>query len=164
MKVNIGIACEDSSHPQIKILDGNYQIDDELNLFTVTQTDRCYSPANNVLYDKDGKENFMHEQNLIIRENEVALIMGCGHSGIVNIMNEANIYQPKICIGGYHLFNPITKKTVSTDLLDSIANELQKYLETMFYTCHCTGREAFNYLSSLLPNLHYLTCGEELSY
>ena len=106
----------------------------------------------------------MHEQNLIIKENEVALIMGCGHSGIVNIMDEAKIHQPKICIGGYHLINPITKKTVSTSLLDSIAKELQIYNNIMFYTCHCTGLDAFQYLSRQLPNLFYLTCGEDLTY
>ena len=35
------------------------------------------------------KDNFRHEQNLIISENKVVLIMGCGHTGVVNIMEEA---------------------------------------------------------------------------
>ena len=60
---------------------------------------KCYSPANDALYDKNGKDTFAHEQNLIIKENQSVLIMGCGHAGVVNIMNKAKIYQPTICIG-----------------------------------------------------------------
>ena len=51
--------------------------------------------------------------------NKAAVIMGCGHAGIVNIMEEAKKYQPHFCIGGFHLFNPLTKKTVLKKLLTS---------------------------------------------
>ena len=89
-----------------------------------------------------GKDTFGHEQNLIISENQVVLIMGCGHAGVVNIMEAATEYQPYFCFGGFHLFNPITKKTVSKELLNGIVMELQKYKDTVFYTCHCTGEKA----------------------
>lgn len=67
---------------------------------------------------------------------------------------------PKVCIGGYHLFNPITKKTVSISLLDEIAKELNAFPYMQFYTCHRTGEKAFKYLSGQMPNLHYLSCGK----
>ncbi|WP_206457844.1 MBL fold metallo-hydrolase [Anaerovorax sp. IOR16] len=162
MKINVGIDSKLETHPQIILINGDYQIDEELNLFTVSQTDKCYSTVNDTLYDRDGKDKFSHEQSLIITENQTALIMGCGHAGIVNIMNKANIYQPLICVGGYHLINPITKKTVSTTLLNAIVQELQIYTQTRFYTCHCTGIEAFQYLSQQIPNMFYLSCGQEI--
>ncbi|GAA0797951.1 hypothetical protein GCM10008910_21560 [Faecalicatena orotica] len=40
------------------------------------------------------------------------------------------------------------------------AKELEQYSQTQFYTCHCTGTEAFHYLSQKLSNLFYLSCGE----
>lgn len=140
-------------------MNGNYKIDEELTLFTVSKTNKFYSPANNALYDKNGKDTFVHEQNLIISENKVVVIMGCGHAGVVNIMEEAKKYHPHFCIGGFHLFNPLTKKTVSKELLNNIAMELQKYKDIEFYTCHCTGEKAYHYLSQQMDNMNYMSCG-----
>ena len=38
---------------------------------------------------------------------------------------------------------------------------MRKY-DMDFYTCHCTGEKAFDYLSERLPNMHYLSCGERI--
>ncbi|HHY28905.1 MAG TPA: MBL fold metallo-hydrolase [Desulfitobacterium dehalogenans] len=160
LKVSIGIDDNLKNHPQVVLVEGDCQINDELSLFTVSHTDKCYSKANDALYTKGQKDDFLHEHNLIIREKQTALIMGCGHAGIVNIMEKAESYHPQLCIGGYHLFNPLTKKTVSTTLLNDIAQELQKYPQIQFYTCHCTGIEAFRCLSQQISNLFYLLCGD----
>ena len=159
-KIPVGIDSKLKSNRQIILLDGDYKIDDELLLFTVSKTNKFYSPVNNALYGKKGKDTFEHEQNLIISENQVALIMGCGHAGVVNIMEVAKKYQPYVCIGGFHLFNPITNKSVSNELLNGIATELQKYKDMEFYTCHCTGKKAFYYLAQHMNNLHYMSCGD----
>lgn len=160
IKIPVGIDNKLKTNRKIKLLNGDYKIDDELSLFTVTKVNKLYSKVNNALYDKKGKDTFAHEQNLIISENKVALIMGCGHAGVVNIMDKAKKYQPHICIGGFHLFNPITKKSVSNVLLNGISTKLQKYKDTQFYTCHCTGEKAYNYLSKQMNNLHYMSCGD----
>ncbi len=160
LKVSIGLNDKLENHPQVILIDGDYQIDNELSLFTVNHTHKCYSNVNDVLYTKNAQDNFLHEQNLIIQENQTSLVMGCGHAGIVNIMEKAERYHPKLCVGGYHLFNPLTKKTVSVELLNNIAKELKKYPQTQFYTCHCTGADAFHFLSQQMPNLFYLSCGE----
>ena len=75
-------------------MDGDYKIDDELSLFTVSKTNKFYSPANKSLYDEKGKDTFRHEQNLIISEKQAVLIMGCGHAGVVNINAKAEKYRP----------------------------------------------------------------------
>ena len=160
LKIPVGIDSKLKSNRQIILLDGDYKIDDELSLFTVSKTDKFYSPANKNLYDEKGKDTFRHEQNLIISEKQAVLIMGCGHAGVVNIMQKAEKYRPCFCIGGFHLFNPFTRKSVSKELLDDIVMELQKYKDTKFYTCHCTGKTAFDYLSHHMNNIYYISCGE----
>ena len=158
----IGLDSSLIHHPQVILLNGNYQIDENLSLFTVTDTHRCHSIANDVLLNENGKDDFIHEQNLIIKDTYNVLIMGCGHTGIVNILEQAKTYNPKVCIGGFHLMIPRTQQTIPTQILDQIANYLQGYPNTQFYTCHCTGKEAYNYLASKLPNLHYFACGDHL--
>ena len=161
-KVNVGIDNKLKNHSQIVLTEGDYPIDDELSLFTVGNTEKCYSKANDALYMKDGKDDFRHEQSLMIKENTTALIMGCGHAGVVNILERAKDYSPQVCVGGYHLWNPLTKKTVSEELLHEIAGELQKHQKVQFYTCHCTGVEAFQFLSKQNLNMCYLPCGETI--
>lgn len=158
----IGLDQSLADDPQILLIDGDHQIDGELSLFTVSQRDKCHSPANDFLYGPLGRDDFSHEQNLIITENTTALIMGCGHCGIINILEKANVYQPKFCIGGFHLFNPSSKKSAPTSLLDEILAELQVYPKMQFYTCHCTGTEAYNYLSAHRKAISYLSCGESI--
>ncbi|HBT94759.1 MAG TPA: MBL fold metallo-hydrolase [Coriobacteriia bacterium] len=161
LKVNVGLDSHFQSHPQIVLVEGDYRIDDELQLFTVADRRNCYSPMNDVLYTDSGKDDFAHEQNLMIFGSVNVLIMGCGHTGVANILGKAASYNPKVCIGGYHLQNPLTRKTVSDELLECIAQELSKY-DIQFYTCHCTGEKAYGYLSNKLENMHYLSCGEIL--
>lgn len=162
LKISVGIDPTLKFHPQIVLLDGDYKIDDELSLFTVKNTSKLYSPVNNALYDKNGKDLFLHEQNLIVADDKTVLLMGCGHAGVVNIMEKAEKFHPDFCIGGFHLFNPVTKKSVSNEFMSRIVAGLAKYNNTEFYTCHCTGEKAFNFLSRHMSNLHYLSCGDTI--
>lgn len=163
LKIPVGIDKRLASHAQVRCLDGDFQIDEELRLFTVTQTDKCHSPVNDCLLDSHGRDAFAHEQNLLITEGASSvLVMGCGHAGVVNILEKAKPYQPNVCVGGFHLYNPIQKNTVSPALLDEIAQALRACANTRFYTCHCTGRKPFAYLKRQVPNLFYLSCGESI--
>lgn len=159
----IGLDQSLADDPQIILVDGDCQIDKELSLFTVPRTDKCHSPANDVLYCITGRDDFSHEQNLLITENDTTLIMGCGHCGIINILEKVKAYQPGFCIGGFHLLNPTSKESAPTSLLDEILQELQAYPGTKFYTCHCTGKEAYDYLSARQKNISYLSCGESIT-
>ncbi|BCP60494.1 MBL fold metallo-hydrolase [Streptococcus parasuis] len=162
IKIPVGIDKRLSLHPQVKLIDGDFRIDEELSLFTVENKNQFYSTANESLYDSNGRDNFNHEQNLLISENEKVIFTGCGHSGIVNIIEKANNYNPNYCIGGFHLFNPVTKITVNSKLLNDLALRLKNYKNIRFYTCHCTGKKAFKYMSKQMNNLDYLSCGQNL--
>jgi len=160
-KVDVGVAPHLQTHPQMVLLEGDYTIDDELTLFTAPDTGKYRSSANDTLYTDAGKDDFSHEQNMMVLGDTNVLIMGCGHAGVVNILNKAMAYKPQVCVGGYHLFNPTTKKTVPNELLEGIAQELAKH-DIRFYTCHCTGQTAYNYFAERLPNMNYLSCGDAI--
>ncbi len=150
------------SNDRVVLLDGDYTIDEELHLFKVTDNSMCRSSANSTLYEGDHPDNFDHEQNLIIKSKEPILIMGCGHNGVVNILNRAESFSPKICIGGFHLTNPSAQKDEPKELIDQIIERLQRYSDIEFYTCHCTGVNVYKYMSSKMPNIHYFACGDSL--
>ena len=63
-------------------------------------------------------------------------------------------------IGGFHLFNPVNKKSESLEFISNIAKNLNNK-NTIFYTCHCTGNKAFNILKeNLKDKIMYLSTGQ----
>ncbi|MDE7212599.1 MAG: MBL fold metallo-hydrolase [Lachnospiraceae bacterium] len=162
-RVPVGLDEKWKENGQIVLLDGDFSIDEELQLFIVPETGKCYSNANDALYMKGGRDDFLHEQNLLIREKKNVLIMGCGHAGVVNILERIRDEKPEYCIGGYHVLNPVRRKTVPQALLDEISAELGKYPGMHFYTCHCTGKRAYDYLRKKVKDMNYLSCGETLA-
>ena len=160
-KREIGLNAQLKTHPQIVLLDGDYSISDELKLITTPDISKYRSTANNVLFNSAGRDDFRHEHSLIILGSANVLIIGCGHTGVVNILDKAAGYDPHVCVGGYHLWNPTKKKTVSEKLLRGISEELSKR-DVRFYTCHCTGQEAYDYMHERVPDIRYLHCGETI--
>lgn len=159
---NIGLNPALMAHPQVILLDGDHIIDDTLSLFTVPDASLCPSTANSNLYENGAPDRFLHEQNLLIRGDTPVLLMGCSHTGVVNILRAAPTV-PKVCIGGLHLYSPARNQTVASSLMDDIAAHLAAYPELRIYTGHCTGTEACEYLSRKLPHLRYLHGGESLT-
>ncbi len=145
-------------------------IDDELTLFSDVR-DNGLTPSSNkaLLAEINGKkrlDDFKHEQNLLVAEGgKVVLFAGCAHAGIVNIKERAKQLadgKPMEIIGGFHLYNPISKKHESKELVDKIALKLDDG-ETRYYTCHCTGQRAYGIMKEKLKgNLEYLSAGGEI--
>lgn len=161
---NIGLDPALMDHPQVRLLDGDTDIDDTLRLFTVPDRSLCPSTANSNLYEDGTPDTFGHEQNLLIRHRGGnVLLMGCCHTGVVNILRKAAPMQPKTCIGGFHLYSPARDETVSPELMDRIADHLREYPDIRFYTGHCTGQTACDHLAARLPHLRYLHGGERLT-
>lgn len=95
-------------------------------------------------------DDFRHEQFLLINDT---LISGCSHKGIINILNSINI---KSIIGGFHL-------NKENDLnLNLIANKMATY-NINYYTCHCTGIDAYNKLKETLKEkISYIKAGDTI--
>lgn len=160
---------------QITFTSDNYVIDDELMLFSNVTGRKLFSKANNKLFaKKNGKivlDKFEHEQYLIVtNENKQVMITGCSHNGIVNIIEKyAEIHNGSVdklacVIGGFHLFNPITRNYESDELISEIAEYLGR-LNVKFYTCHCTGKKAYKILKdSMGEQLDYFSAGTRIEY
>lgn len=170
LKINVGIDDKLKHHQQIILTGENTNIDKELLIFSGVKERELYSSANNKLFMKKDDifevDDFSHEQSLIIDEGgHKILVAGCSHSGIVNIKNKAEeIINQKLThvISGFHLYNPISNKRESDILVREIGDRL-KDDETYYYTCHCTGDNAFNILKETLGNrLMYLSTGSVL--
>ena len=141
------------------------RIDDELFLFAEiegqfnTKSQRALLKKTPNGYIQD---DFTHEQYLIIKQGDNAVLFsGCSHRGIGNIIRAAEKYSPVLqtVFGGFHLFNPATKATEKTEVIKRLAGELSTR-ETVFYTCHCTGKSAFETMSGIMDEkIQYFSTG-----
>jgi len=167
-KKYIGLDKKIDGNERFIMTDGNIQIDDELLIFS--DVDGQFESSSSILLKKtiNGyiRDDFAHEQNLIVTSSDkTVLFSGCSHRGIANIMRTAKKYQPVIhaVFGGFHLYNPVTKKAEPVLVTQQLAKELSTY-ETVYYTGHCTGNEAFEIMHDIMGDkLQRLYTGMEFS-
>lgn len=155
--VNAGIDRSLKWNERIVMTDGNYLINEEAALFSNVTGREFFSSCNDSLFmDLDEfmvRDDFRHEQNLLIRETgKMVLFAGCAHNGIVNIMK--HVYDkegafPDYVVSGFHLFNGSTGKSEQPDVIAGIAKFLAG-TNSKFYTGHCTGPEAYGHLKKLM--------------
>lgn len=112
------------------------------------------------------QDEFAHEQCLVIeQEGKRILLSGCAHNGILNILDRyREIYgnEPDVVNSGFHMMQ---KEYTESDweTIWATARELCKY-QTVFYTGHCTGTEAYDVMKEIMgEQLHPIHSGEELS-
>ncbi|MBO4914523.1 MAG: MBL fold metallo-hydrolase [Oscillospiraceae bacterium] len=139
-------------------VESSLTIDSELQLFQGGLGRDYRSHANDTLREKHGEEylpdEFRHEQSLIVTEGGKAVLLGgCAHNGIVNILRRSEELlgrAPDAVFAGFHLYNPSLGISEPRELVDSIAQELRARKNTVFYTGHCTGQEAFGVMKETL--------------
>ncbi|MDM0451694.1 MBL fold metallo-hydrolase [Clostridium perfringens] len=170
-KKYIGLDKELKKNPRITLTEGDMKIDDELYLFSVVENRHKVSKYNKVLYKRvDGmylEDDFIHEQSLIITENNKNVLMGgCAHNDIRNIIDKAEVIIGKdldYVISGFHIFNPSTGISESDLFINTLGDNLNKR-NTKFYTCHCTGMRAFKMLEEKLQDkIEYISTGQVLN-
>lgn len=168
MKHYIGLNQELKNNDRIILTGDDYIIDDNLRLFSGVNGNKFILDSNKSLLMKEGDEylqdDFKHEQNLIIKENNKhILISGCSHCGVVNIIERGEkLIRGKFNtqIGGLHLYNPISKKEESLEFIKALGKNLNDR-NINYYTCHCTGIKAFNDLRKILGiKMNYLSTGK----
>ena len=168
IKYNIGLKKELHSNNRFVFVDGMMKIDDELTLFGDVKGNKLMPKGNDRLlkeYSKGlvKKDNFEHEINLLINENEkYSLFCGCAHKGIINIIERTkDIIDSDLhtVIGGFHLMGMKVKDSKAKDFLDELSSTLSNNNVEQYYTCHCTGEKTYNYLSEKMNNLRELKTG-----
>jgi len=153
LKKYIGLDPSLADNDRITFVDDTMHIDDELFIFSDVEGQPDTKSSRALLKKTPNgyaRDDFAHEQSLIVTTGDKALLFsGCSHRGISNILRAAEKYQPAIhaVFGGFHLYNPITKATEATAVIERLAAELFTR-ETVFYTGHCTGDKAFETMCS----------------
>lgn len=154
----IGLDTALENDPRIVYTGDEHRIADGLFLCSCNGREKSHPTIPSGLYEKIGEDliedEFLHEQYLMIEEDgKRVLISGCSHRGVMNIMDWLS---PDIFIGGFHF----SKLPVDSALSD-MARELLKH-DTVYYTCHCTGREQYEFMKGIIKDLGYLSSGAEL--
>ncbi|MCK5761336.1 MAG: MBL fold metallo-hydrolase [Candidatus Izimaplasma sp.] len=95
-------------------------------------------------------DQFNHEIYLVIKEKDNnVLFSGCSHKGIENIINQIEKMETKpitYVLGGFHLSHYDTKSEIQTSYLKSLGKKLYNKDTEKYYSCHCTGDNAFGAL------------------
>lgn len=165
---NIGLKKELISS-RFEFIDGMISIDDELILFNNVEGNELLPKGNDKLLKKysDGsvkKDDFNHEINLLIKEDgKYSLFCGCAHRGIINIIDKAKSIvdsNMNTVIGGFHLMGIKASNPKSKIFLDELSDSLNNSNVSRYYTCHCTGKEAYDHLSKNMSNLNELKTGD----
>lgn len=110
------------------------------------------------------QDNFNHEIILNIKESDgCVLFTACSHSGIINMINrytEDRLIPIKAIFGGFHLYNPMSKKNEKSSYINLLIKELQKF-DTIFFTGHCTGMRNYISIKSILKEkIQYFHSGQ----
>lgn len=165
----IGMRDELKEAGYIKRIEGDFRIDDELFLLAeisgeIPEFSRAMKvKKNDVLYN----DTFAHEQCLLIHaEGMNVLFTGCAHHGTLNIMNtyrERYAGDPDIVIGGFHLMSRSGYTQEEIMMIQKLAEQLKQF-NTKYFTCHCTGSEAFDLMKEIMGvQLHSIGSGDEIN-
>jgi len=162
-----GLDIKLKDNKNIVFTDNVINIGENIILFSDVNTKNLLSESNNTLFmEKNGvrvKDDFSHEQNMIIRENEKeVLFTGYAHKGIVNIVERAKTllgHYPSHIVGGFHLSSNSHNTCEKTVLINQISEYLLQ-TGSMCHTLHCTGTKGYEILKNKMKNkVEYLPCG-----
>jgi len=166
----IGIDKEISKLPNVRFIEGDHIIDEDIELFKVKERSHELPFTNKrlLIRNKDGyeRDDFDHEHYLVINENgKKVLISGCAHNGILSILDaykDKYGCSPDMVVSGFHLMKKSDYSEGEIDEIKSIAKELLNY-PTVFATCHCTGTVAFDIMKEIMGDkLVYVHSGDEV--
>jgi len=167
--IDIGVK-EPKEKERLVYITSYTRIDDELSIVTKVPFQQQIITDHALLTVEDGRyvrDEFHHEIYLVIKENDhVVLYSGCSHKGIEHIIDTIERDQKTRfthVIGGYHFSHYDPKSAVETEYLKNLGTKWNNRDNTLFYSCHCTGDQAFNQLKIQLPKkLKRLKTGDEV--
>ena len=156
----IGLDTSIKDSKQIIFTENSVNIDTRVKILCCNDKKPSYkndsfgqSVLENGMYMED---DYRHEQYLMIEENgKRALFTGCSHKGILNIVNWI---EADYIIGGFHF---------SKMELDKMLEIRASYLGTFdcqFLTCHCTGKEQFDFMKQFASNIKYISSGDVVEF
>ncbi len=154
----IGLDTSLEGNPRLIHNMGELTIAPGLTLYTCNNLAKSHDLGsfglNMMVNDELVPDDFRHEHYLLIEEaDKRVLISGCSHKGIMNIVDW---FKPDVLVGGFHF-----SKLPLDDTLKGYAEYLDSF-NTIYYTCHCTGVEQYEYMGKYMKRLNYLSTGEKI--
>lgn len=149
-------------------------LEEDIAVFRGNITKYPLPKANRMLFtsSSDGliNDNFDHELIVTFGKKGRFLFTGCGHRGLLNILESATadgVGRVDWVMGGFHLLdNQGDLGFESREELDELGQMLKRRFPlTRFVTGHCTGEAAFKQLKSVLGDqLTQLYVGYEFDF
>lgn len=166
----IGIDRILSENERIIKLTGSIRIDGELSIFTGVKGRKLWPSGNKKMRIRENgvlkEDDFSHEQNLVVNSGKTVLFAGCSHNGAVNIIEEyISLYgkEPDAFVGGFHFRRDGDYTEEDMEVIRETARYFRG-LQTVFYTCHCTGVEPYEVMKEIMgSSLNYLKCGDTVT-
>jgi 7,8-dihydropterin-6-yl-methyl-4-(beta-D-ribofuranosyl)aminobenzene 5'-phosphate synthase len=117
--------------------------------------------------EKEGKKEhdpILDDQGVVvnIKNKGIVIISGCAHSGIVNVVSQAQritgINKVYAILGGFHLTGPIFEPIIGRTI-----DKLKRFNPSVVVPMHCTGWKAINKIAKEMPGQFVLnTVGARL--
>lgn len=110
-----------------------------------------------MINDKLQYDDFKHEQTVVFEEEDgLVCFNSCSHAGVDIVIEEVKKAFPekkiKAYIGGFHMMGATGPSSCSykKDEVQSVARKLMETTDANFYSGHCTGTTAFEWLKEVL--------------
>lgn len=146
-------------------------------MFLMSADSRQTSDISNPLYVKRGgkyiEDDFSHEIFMTVflgasPEDGVAVVTGCAHAGIPNVLQTVKNAWPsaviRAVVGGFHM-TAGKNILLSGEKIDATARYLRDNVTSEIYTCHCTGEKVYGRLKGTLGDqIQYLRAGEIVEF
>lgn len=118
------------------------------------QTHMCVMVDNKMKFD-----DFSHEQTVVFEEEDgLVCFNSCSHSGVDIIIDEVMRSFPgkkiKAYIGGFHMMgiSGVSSCNYSKEEVRKVAEKLIETSDAVFYSGHCTGTIAYDWLKEVLKD------------
>lgn len=140
-------------------IDDKAQFEEDIAVIKPNITNYSLPKANRTLFKNNGNkminDDFDHELIITFGKENQFVFTGCGHSGLLNILESVAAEQTGqiACVmGGFHLLD--SQNDIEFETAEEIENLGQtlknRFPQTLFVTGHCTGDTTFNQLKSIL--------------
>lgn len=141
----------------LRLLNTTTKIDSHIHLITNVNREKELTPHDPrlVLPEDDGSsyilDPVLDDASLLVEGNHPpVLLLGCAHSGLVNILNhvekEMGVKKLGAILGGTHLMH------YGTELLPRIIDRIEDFSVDLVAACHCTGFQAAAALANHFGN------------
>ncbi|MBN2504853.1 MAG: MBL fold metallo-hydrolase [Bacilli bacterium] len=165
----IGIAKGNIPKNRLIMTGDRHEINQNAFLFSGVKGRTLFPSRNSSLLKQTDQglveDDFDHEQNLLVTENDTTLlVVGCAHNGVINILEHLRtIYGivPDHVLGGFHLYSSSTNTSEDEQKIHELGERLGK-IPAKYHTGHCAGLGPFSMLQEILGDrINYRSAGSE---